>query len=431
MKTVFLNYQVFQLEKEVGGFIKHIPKQNLILTDKNRFDIYTDTKYNVEVIKSMPFGRYDVYGGPQLEKSGLLNLKEWKTKEIANFISFYSPVMENILNQKYSAIIYNGASEGYVISQMINFMSKRLSSNNLSFKELFPMQCHVYIFTLEDRCENCNIYLIAYFSNQSDCETIKTKLQEYYREHYSSICRKSKLTADYLASTLIKNGINFKEMCDNGGNLLKRYTHKDNLEGSDLILIFSLLVIFLTIFSLNKNRRKLFCTQLKEIFANKKFVYLTLISLIIIIILMIFSFLNCDKFTAQHEGICCPDLNEDNLCDEPSLSSVKECLMDDVDNNLNKIAMGITCIEDKDCLLYAKKIGISGEHLDLKNFECGATAYSNLPELISCSTKQDCLNYIESQIDLSTVIRCSKNGFCQMTQLSMIGLQKIYEFKKI
>ena len=101
-------------------------------------------------------------------------------------------------------------------------------------------------------------------------------------------------------------------------------------------------------------------------------------------------------------------------------------LMDDVDNNLNKIAMGITCMEDKDCLLYAKKRGISGERLDLKNFECGVTAYTSLPDLISCNTKQDCLDSIESQIDLSSVIRCGKKGFCEMTQFSMIGLQKLY-----
>src|SRR3989344_3121934 len=113
----------------------------------------------------------------------------------------------NIIEGKYSSIIYKPADDGIIIDTIILFIRKLSSKENIPFNVLFPMECHLFLPTVEDRCTDCKHLINLYFTNASHCSILKERANEYFNEHYDEICKKDKHSAEFIKSAFKYNGV--------------------------------------------------------------------------------------------------------------------------------------------------------------------------------------------------------------------------------
>ena len=426
-KVVYLNHQMSELEEEVGYVLHDLPQQHTILSDRDRLRFY-DYKldYTMELINRDTF-TYDLYAAHALEKAGLINASAWKTEELKKESYLLFGITKNISERRYDAIMYLPQGDGYEIKKLIAYINRLSQENNIPFKQLFSMECQVYIPTLEERCVNCDHKIIMYFLNASHCEDMKDTMVNYYKAHLDNICKKDKYAGDYILSALTYNGITFEECNGPKGNLLEHYSNKYKITKSDFIFLFIVFILVITFYLLKKEKRNSFYLQLKENYKNnKRFLFAVFIFILIISTLYAFSkiFIICEKPYIKNleRGECCLDLDNDYACDGQK-GSLNECLIKAGDKY---ITLGRVCDYTEDCIIKAKQMGIPEVYLNSDLIECRPTYFKTMTELIQCNTKQDCLNIITNQTDLGEVIDCGNNGFCQMTIYSMLSLKNFY-----
>lgn len=256
---------------------------------------------------------------------------------------------------------------------------------------------------------------------------MKEKLKVYYTEHFDSVCKKDKVAASYLKSTLLQNGINLDKECDSGGHLLDDYYSRRDYEGNDLLIILSIFMIIILITLYKKRKQegvKEIYKEIKKIYFNsRKFIFFSFIMSVLVLGLLIYDFNTCDRFNTLDNGECCLDNNEDGICDKHT--QLKECL---IGSDQDKLSLGRRCDDSNDCLEYATLLQVPEIYLEQGYFECQKTSYIIMPEFIPCLNKQDCLDSIESLIDVSDVVQCGGRGFCEMTSLSSVSLRSTYRY---
>ena len=283
--------------------MQYLPDQEYILSEKDRFQ-FSKNAHNIELVKNIPFGSYDPYATLPLVKAGLINIKLWQEKRSKEALQFYSPIIKNIIEGKYSSIIYKPADDGIIIDTIILFIRELSSKENIPFNVLFPMECHLFLPTVEDRCTDCKHLINLYFTNASHCSILKERANEYFNEHYDKICKKDKHSAEFIKSAFKYNGVDFDKTCE-GGNLLERYEKRNEINIMDMVFIISIVFISL-LFYLSKNeRRKLFFDQLISAFRdNKKFLIVIFVATALIIILFYGITPSCASHYISYKNKC-------------------------------------------------------------------------------------------------------------------------------
>ncbi len=430
LNTAYLTYSMNNLNEEVGYIWHYFPQQQgQILADKDRLQFYDyDNNYSIATIPRELFEDYDPVIIKISEKLGLIDKNKWEEEELIKKISVYSRTMEDISQKKYSAISFVSHGAGLNIQKIIASMGIFAAERNIDFNQLFPMQCYVYIPTIEEGCIDCDFKVRIYFLDPSHCNQMKDIMVKYYKEHSSSICKKDKQAWNFVLATFAHNGLEFNEKCESGGNLLQLYSDRTKFTKKDSLILLSIFLFILFIYSSKKGNRKLFYQQLKENYRNNK-KFLLIIALLILLIGTLYGiskiFIVCGEPYIKSENKCCLDDNKDNICDEKTQEKLKECL---VYTGGQKKAISRTCNSNEECVKKAIEMGFSDSFLNQDLVECVDTELYTLDQLITCSTDRDCFEIIANQhSDIllhEEAIKCGKQNFCQATAYIFFGLKK-------
>mgnify|MGYP001609284614 CR=1 FL=1 len=438
-KILYFEHEVSDLEEEFGYVMHFIPKQDNILADRDRLKFYDyESDYNTTIISQGMFGWSDPYAAPAFEKAGLVDIDIWKLEELKAEGLFYSTLAKDVAERKYDSIMFLPIGEGRSVNRLLGYIKGLSQEKNVPFKTLFPMECNLYIPTLEERCDSCDYRIRAYFLNQTHCDEIKQAMTVYYEEHFDSICKKDINAARLILNALIFNGIDLDQRCEEGGNLLDSYNNRYEITKTDILYMLLFLIIISAIYFSKKEKRGILYTQLKDGYKNNKKFLLILFLLILVMIGLYLSskiFITCtgDYIKVENEKKCCLDLNNDKICDEEvQKEKIGECILIERDKEIpvGEILIGMICSSKQECIKKVERSNIPADYINSDSIECRKSSFITLPNFIECKTKQECLNAIENKTDLSEVIRCGKNDLCEMTELSMIGIGRFYSIKR-
>lgn len=430
LKIAYLTYSMNNLNEEVGYIWHYFPQQQgQILADKDRLQFYDyKNKYTITTIQREFFEDYDPVIIRISKKLGLIDINRFEKEELKKKGTIYSQAAYNISQRKYSAIISLLQERGNV-QEIIALMGRAAVEKNTSFNQLFPMECYVYIPTIEEGCADCAHKVRTYFLDKAHCEQMKDAMVKYYKEHSSSICKKDEQAWNFVSATFAYNSIDFNEECESGGNLLQLYSNRNKFTKNDLIILLSIFLFVLLFYFLKKENRKVFHGHLKEGYRdNKKFLLVFILLILLIATLYGISkvFIVCGGNYIKSGGECCLDDNKDFICDEEPRDELKECI---VFVNSQEGTISRTCNSTEECILKAKEMGFPDSYLNQDTVECRDTQLYTLDQLITCTTDKDCFETVDKLYpDIllhEEAIKCGKHNFCQTTEYLFIGLKKV------
>ena len=215
---IYIEEQTSDLQELVGGGLELIPLEHgriLQEWEKSPLSKYKfSDRFSYDELDYI--GYYDDNHGPGLEALGMVNLSAWQRGELYQALP---PLVENIRNGAYDAIILGTSPEKGQIYKAV-----RLADDG---RPTFPYTCSVLVPTVEDRCQTCERVLVVLMKDKTLCTTFKNRLEDYYRQHFQTICDTDQEAANLFISRVLQHqGLSFNLTCSSGADLLVRYPRR-------------------------------------------------------------------------------------------------------------------------------------------------------------------------------------------------------------